>query len=201
MGPGARLLTPPGPRSSHLPGCHEPQDARPRAVSWRTACWPSSSLPSITPWRRGQIIHGRDESHRPAQVVDIPACVWVSVDEDREAAETALAHKLVFYGPEFAPYLLERVGLTRDDFAPAAAARNRGDTAEAVRLITPPMLRLGIAGTPEDVVERCTPLVEQGATHLSFGPPLGPDPLRAVELLGQQVIPELREMLWTVSSP
>ena len=54
------------------------------------------------------------------------------------------------------------------------------------------MLRLGIAGTPEDVVERCNALIEHGATHLSFGPPLGADPLRAVGLLGQRVIPQLR---------
>jgi 5,10-methylenetetrahydromethanopterin reductase len=64
--------------------------------------------------------------------------------------------------------------------------------AEAARLITPPMLQLGIAGTPEDVVNRCAPLIEQGATHISFGPPLGPDPLRAVNLIGQEVVPELR---------
>jgi 5,10-methylenetetrahydromethanopterin reductase len=27
--------------------------------------------------------------------------------------------------------------------------------------------------------------------HLSFGPPLGPDPVRAVELLGRRVLPRL----------
>lgn len=118
--------------------------------------------------------------------------MWVSVDEDRDLAVTALAEKLAFYGTAFAPYLLELVGLTREDFAPAAAAQLRGDTAEAVRLVTPGMLRLGIAGTPEEVVERCNGLIEHGARHLSFGPPLGADPLRAVGLLGQRVIPQLR---------
>ena len=157
--------------------------------------------PEHYPTARGHIIEGREQSHRPAEAVDIPACVWVSVAEDRDAAERALADKLVFYGPEFAPYLLARVGLTREDFAPAAEARGRGDLEEAARLITPPMLRLGIAGTPEDVVQRCAPLIEEGATHLSFGPPLGPDPLKAVELLGRQVMPRLREMLWTICSP
>ena len=28
-----------------------------------------------------------------------------------------------------------------------------------------------------------------GATHLSFGPPLGPDPLEALRVLGREVIP------------
>ena len=42
--------------------------------------------PEHYPTARGHIIRGRDESHRPAQSVDIPACVWVSVAEDREAS-------------------------------------------------------------------------------------------------------------------
>jgi 5,10-methylenetetrahydromethanopterin reductase len=148
--------------------------------------------PEHYPAALAQVKKGCDQAGRAPESLDIPACVWVSVDEDRELATTALAGKLAFYGAAFAPYLLGLVGLTRDDFAPAAAAQLRGDTAEALRLITPSMLRLGIAGTPEDVVERCSGLIGHGATHLSFGPPLGPDPLRAVELLGQRVLPQLR---------
>ena len=190
-GRDARLLTPPAQRVPIYLGAMSP---RMLALGGELADGVLALLfpPEHYPVARGQIVHGRDEAHRPPRAVDIPACVWVSVDEDRERARAALAHKLVFYGPEFAPYLLERVGLSRADFAPAAAAQQRGDTAEAVRLITPSMLRLGIAGTPEDVVDRCTPLIQQGATHLSFGPPLGADPLGAVDLLGQRVIPELR---------
>ena len=150
--------------------------------------------PEHYPVARAQVARGRDRAGRPPGAVDVPACVWVSVDKDREAANEALAHKLVFYGPELAPYLLERSGLAQEDFEPAAAARQRGRPDEAARLITPAMLRLGIAGTPEEVVARCAPLLAQGATHLSFGPPLGPDPLTAVELLGRDVIPRLRRM-------
>ncbi len=149
--------------------------------------------PEHYPVARAQVEEGLSRAGRPAGAVDMPACLWVSVDEDAEAAEAALAAKLAFYGGAFAPYLLERAGLAREDFAPAAAAQRRGDMAAAIRLITPPMLRLGIAGTPEDVVERCSGLVGQGAVHLSFGPPArAPDPLGAVELLGRRVIPELR---------
>lgn len=141
---------------------------------------------------RAQVVEGRDNAHRAPEDVDIPACVWVSVDECPDGAERALADKLVFYGPELAPYLLERAGLSREDFEPATRASKKGDAAGAARLVNPSMLRLGIAGTPDDVVERCRPLIDQGATHLSFGPPLGPDPLRAVELLGQHVVPQLK---------
>ena len=33
-----------------------------------------------------------------------------------------------------------------------------------------------------------------GARHLSFGPPLGPDPLEAIEALGREVLPHFRGM-------
>jgi len=34
-------------------------------------------------------------------------------------------------------------------------------------------------------------LVKLGESHLSFGPPLGPAPVAAVRLLGEQVLPVL----------
>jgi 5,10-methylenetetrahydromethanopterin reductase len=193
-GAGAHLLAPPGQRVPVYLGAMSPKML---ALGGELADGVLALLfpPEHYPVARGHITTGRERAYRSAASVDIPACVWVSVDEDRDAAEMALARKLIFYGPEFAPYLLGRVGLKRADFAPAAAAQQRGDTAEAAALITPAMLRLGIAGTPEDVVNRCAPLIEQGATHVSFGPPLGPDPLTAVDLLGRRVIPQLRGLV------
>jgi len=34
-------------------------------------------------------------------------------------------------------------------------------------------------------------LLAQGARHLSFGPPLGPDPEAAIAVLGGEVLPSL----------
>jgi 5,10-methylenetetrahydromethanopterin reductase len=44
------------------------------------------------------------------------------------------------------------------------------------------------------VLARCRALVRLGARHLSFGPPLGPDPLAALRLLGDQVLPALTQL-------
>ena len=52
-----------------------------------------------------------------------------------------------------------------------------------------PEVSVGLA----DVVARCRMLVRMGARHLSFGPPLGPDPVAAIRLLGDQVLPALME--------
>jgi 5,10-methylenetetrahydromethanopterin reductase len=54
------------------------------------------------------------------------------------------------------------------------------------------MLRIGIVGTPRDLIERLEHLVSMGVRHLSLGPPLGPDPLAAIEAIGRDVIPHFR---------
>jgi 5,10-methylenetetrahydromethanopterin reductase len=55
------------------------------------------------------------------------------------------------------------------------------------------MLALGVAGDAADVLARCRALRRLGATHLSFGPPPGPDPVTAIRLLGEAVLPALTE--------
>ena len=140
-----------------------------------------------------------DVARDPAEL-DLAACVWVAIDEDVERAQLLLAEKIAYYGPSFAPYLLERAGLTLDDFAPVTAELRRAGPAAAARLVTPAMLQLGIAGGPDEVVARCTWLLDHGARHVSFGPPLGADPAAAVRLLGEQVLPALRAHAATTSS-
>ena len=64
--------------------------------------------------------------------------------------------------------------------------------AKARALVTPDMLRIGVVGTAKDLIPRLEGLVAVGARHLSFGQPLGPDPLAAIELLGREVLPHFR---------
>jgi 5,10-methylenetetrahydromethanopterin reductase len=137
--------------------------------------------------RRGAEAVGRDPV-----AIDVPACFWCSIDDDPERAARPLAEKLAYYGPSISAVQLADAGLSPADFVPAAAAMEAGDPAAARRLIADRMLRLGIAGDAAAVLARCRGLVASGATHLSFGPPLGPDPVGAVGLLGRDVLPALR---------
>lgn len=138
---------------------------------------------------RQQVYAGLSAAGRNPEDFDLPACIWVSLSSDRYAGRAALAEKLAYYGPSISPYLLAEVGLRPADFLPAAALAQRGRGAEAAALIDDRMLRLGIAGDEADVVARCRSLRSLGAGHLSFGPPLGPDPLAAVRMLGERVMP------------
>ena len=128
---------------------------------------------------------------RDPESIDVPACFWCSIDDDPERAAAPLAEKLAYYGPSISAAQLADAGLSPASFVPAAQALERGETATARGLITPQMLRLGVFGNAAAIVERCRSLAAAGATHLSFGPPLGPDPVSAVVRLGREVLPAL----------
>jgi 5,10-methylenetetrahydromethanopterin reductase len=122
--------------------------------------------------------------------LDLAACIWVSLDVDRAAARRALAQKVAYYGHALSPLILERLGLTRQDFAPIERALMADrDEPKALALVDERMLAIGVVGTARDVIGRIEPLVRAGARHISFGPPLGLDPLAAVRLLGREVLP------------
>jgi 5,10-methylenetetrahydromethanopterin reductase len=134
----------------------------------------------------------RDPSRNAGGEFDFAACIWASLDEDREAARWALAQKVAYYGHALSPMIYKRLGVRREDFRPIEQAlmveRNED---QAVSMVTDAMLRIGVVGDADDLVARLRPLVEAGAEHISFGPPLGPDPLKAIELLGREVLPRL----------
>ncbi len=139
-----------------------------------------------------QVARGAGRAGRDFGSIDVAACVWCSIDDDRDRARHALAQKIAYYGPSFSPYLLERASISKEDFQPVMDAMSRRDAERAAGLVTPRMLSLGIAGTAREVAERCTGLIAAGARHISFGPPLGPDPERAVASLGRDVLPLLQ---------
>ncbi|MHB1594340.1 MAG: LLM class flavin-dependent oxidoreductase, partial [Streptosporangiaceae bacterium] len=148
--------------------------------------------PERAPAAAALVRAGAEAAGRDPAAIDVPACFWCSVDDDPERAARPLADKLAYYGPSISAVQLADAGLSPADFVPAAAALESGGQAAARRLISDRMLRLGIAGDAAAVLERCRGLVASGATHLSFGPPLGPDPVGAVGLLGRDVLPALR---------
>ena len=136
---------------------------------------------------------GADRAGRSLEGLDLAACVWVSVGPDRTTAEDALREKVAYYGHAMSPLIWDRMGVSRADFAPIEhAVMVERDMEKAKRLVTPPMLSIGLAGTPRDILPRLEALVERGVRHLSFGPPLGPDPMEAIRLIGQDILPHFR---------
>jgi 5,10-methylenetetrahydromethanopterin reductase len=120
--------------------------------------------------------------------LDFAVCIWVSLAADRAAAQRPLAQKIAYYGASLSPLILSQLNLSVEDFAPIQYALNiERNEAKAVAMVDELMMRIGVVGRPSDVIARLEPLVAAGAHHLSFGPPLGPNPLEAVSLLGEVI--------------
>jgi 5,10-methylenetetrahydromethanopterin reductase len=141
----------------------------------------------------GYIREGLAQSGRSEDAVDVAACIWCSVAADPQAAEDALRDKIAYYGHSLSPLILTALGVSRAEFAPIQRAivvdRN---PAAARAMVSPAMLRIGVVGSPADLIPRLEGLVAMGARHLSFGPPLRPEPLAAIDLLGREVLPRFR---------
>lgn len=144
---------------------------------------------------REYVQQGTIAAGRAFESLDLVACIWVSVAEDRDAARDALRAKIAYYGHALSPTIRQHLGLTHADFDEIARiVQTEHDITRAKALITDQMLRIGVVGNGRDIIERLETLVALGANHLSFGPPLGPDPFAAIQVLGREVLPYFRSM-------
>jgi 5,10-methylenetetrahydromethanopterin reductase len=152
--------------------------------------FPPEHYETVLPYIR----EGAQKAGRALEALDIAACVWCSISDDRAAAEGALREKIAYYGHALSPLIWDQLGLTRADFDPIEQAiMMERDTEKAKQLVTSAMLQIGIAGTTRDLIARMEYLVTLGVRHLSFGPPLGPDPLAAIQAIGRDVIPHFHQ--------
>jgi 5,10-methylenetetrahydromethanopterin reductase len=151
-------------------------------------------LPLLFPPERyrevaAQVAAGAVAAGRDPAGIDLAACIWVSASEDRQAAEVALRQKIAYYGNAMSDSVLQTLGVERAEVAAIAQVLQReGDITRAAAMVTPAMLRIGVLGNGTELRKRIGELVAAGARHISFGPPLGPDPLAAIALLGREVL-------------
>jgi 5,10-methylenetetrahydromethanopterin reductase len=148
---------------------------------------PESAPLAVRPIERGLARSGRRRND-----FVISGCGWLSLSADRQAAADKMRDMVSYFGPYLEDEALATVGLRRADFAQIKVCIDRRDYVGAKRLVTDQMLRLGIVGTPDDVIARVEELQANGLDEIGFGGPLGPDPQAAIELLGRKVIPHFR---------
>lgn len=152
--------------------------------------FPPEHYQNVAPVIRSGAVNGG----RKLEDIDIAACIWCSISNDQQAAEGVLKEKIAYYGHSMSATILAQLGLTHQDFEPIAQAMMvENNLAKAKSLVTGPMMQIGIAGTTRDVIQRLEKLVNLGARHLSFGPPLGPDIDEAITQIGRDIIPYFRE--------
>lgn len=148
--------------------------------------------PETIDFVRERIAAGAARSGRSLDTFDLAACVWWSVAETRAQAEDALRYLIAYYGPSLRAETLAPIGLAPSDFDAVRAAWGAGNMQQAMGLLDPRMFRLAIYGDPDTMRERVRWLAERGVTQVNLGPPLGPDPERALRITGEQIIARMR---------
>jgi 5,10-methylenetetrahydromethanopterin reductase len=144
---------------------------------------------------RGHAEPGARLAGRSVDEIGIALNAVTVVDEDGDAAR-ALARR------EGAPYVEVVAALDPTASAdPEMLARmrtllRRGEPERAGRLVSDELLaKFVIAGTPEEVVAQTVELASAGARRVDFGAPFGLSEARGLELLGNRVLPAVRDQL------
>ncbi len=156
------------------------------------------SLPMITPpasasYMVPPILRGLDRRDSGRGSFVISGCGWLSLSERPRAAADIMRNMVAYFGPYLEAPALAAIGLTPADFEPLRVLVDRGEYEQAQSLVTDEMLKLGIVGTPDEVIRQIEQVADMGITEFNLGGPLGPDPEAAIRLMGERVLPYFRE--------
>jgi 5,10-methylenetetrahydromethanopterin reductase len=156
-----------------------------------------SANPDVVPWVRERIARGATRRGRPLD--DIGVClgaVTVVAEDGQEArrlAKREVAMYLAVVG-ELDPTTELPDGLLGE----IRESLERDDLDTAAQLIPDDILaRFAFAGTPAEVARQAISIFEAGATRVEFGTPHGITPDEGVRLIGEHVIPRLRQREWS----
>jgi 5,10-methylenetetrahydromethanopterin reductase len=148
--------------------------------------------PGYANWSWQQIQRGAEKAGRDATQLDLASNVLLSVDRDARAAREAVKRVLAYY-----IHRVERVVLSTSDADPELLQRVReavlNEGVEAgMRLIDDALIdTFGAAGEPEHVVQRLHEYAAAGLRGLLAWHVIGPDRMRSLRLLAEEVRPRV----------
>src|SRR5262249_25856127 len=114
--------------------------------------WADGGLPLLFPPEHFANVlrfvqEGAQAAGRSLDQIDLAACVWCSISDDRAAAVDVLKEKIAYYGHALSPLIMQQLGLTAEDFAPLEQAMMvEKNPAKAKSLVTEQMLAIGLVG-------------------------------------------------------
>ncbi len=120
---------------------------------------------------------------------DMAGCAWLSLSEDGAEAEARMRAMIAYFGPYLEAEAIATIGLHPEDFDDIRGLIARKDYEGAQAAVTPPMMKLGLCGTPHQVIAQIEGLADQGLTQVSLGGPIGPDVGKAIALIGEKLVP------------
>jgi 5,10-methylenetetrahydromethanopterin reductase len=149
--------------------------------------------PKIAARMRNEAARLGEQAGRTADEVSIVVGAVTVIDNDGGAARDLARRQVALYLPvvapldatlEIDPALLARVRRAAERYDFDAAARDISDAL---------LRRLAFAGTPGEIAAHAIELFEAGAGRIEFGTPHGLTEEEGLRLLGEKVLPALRQ--------
>lgn len=154
-----------------------------------------STNPAFVPVIRARIAAGERRAARPEGAVGVALGAVTVVSEDGERARALARREVARYLPVVAP-LDPTVAIPPADLSRMAALVTTGDLDAAAALVPDNLLdRFAFSGTPAQIAAQTRALFAAGATRVEFGTPHGITSVEGIRLLGERVLPMLREEL------
>ncbi len=152
-----------------------------------------SANPALVPAIRRHLAIGEARAGRPLGAVGIVFGAVSVVDDDATAAREQARREAARYLPVVAP-LDPTADLAPDLLTRMAALVTTGAIAEAAALIPDRTLdQFAFAGSPDQIIEQTEALFAAGVSRVEFGTPHGFSPEQGIRLLGERVLPALRQ--------
>ncbi|KXB02058.1 methylene-tetrahydromethanopterin reductase [candidate division MSBL1 archaeon SCGC-AAA261D19] len=152
----------------------------------------NASHPADFDFAVDQVNKGIKKAGKKKSDVEVTAYTSFSVAEERKAAKKAAMPVVAFIVAGVPDVVLERHGISKEDAKKVKKPLGEGDFGTAFGSVTGDMIdAFSVYGTPEECIERIKGLSKVGVSQIVTGSPIGPDKEKAIELIGEEIIPEI----------
>jgi len=137
---------------------------------------------------------GADRVGRDVDEIDVTNSLVISLSDNEVEARDIAREVVLDLVASGRPEALAASGIKPQEQNMIRQAIEKKGPEGAVDLVTDRMVdSLSAAGTVEKCLTRCLDQIKKGVGHIIFCLPFGPDPEEAVQRIGKEIVPKIRE--------
>ncbi|MGQ4914089.1 MAG: 5,10-methylenetetrahydromethanopterin reductase [Candidatus Asgardarchaeia archaeon] len=127
---------------------------------------------------------------RKLEDIDIANWMPFGVDTNADAARESVKGEVALLVSFLPEYMIESAKVDQEKANKIKELMRSGKRDDAIKLVDDAMIdQFAVAGTPNDVIEKIKYMEKHGLTHIMVGDPFGPDPKKALAMIGNEVMP------------
>lgn len=150
--------------------------------------------PGYARWAWDRVVEGARAAGRDPASLDLTSNVLVSVDDDRQAARSAVRRVLAYYLRRVEGVVIDTSGADPQQVATVRQALVTDGIRAGAAAVTDELIDIfAAAGTPDEVAAKLEEFAAAGIRGLLAWYIFGPEPLPAVRQLATEVVPHVHD--------